>query len=130
MNCIAFLRYDDAAAALDWLTEAFEFERTEVHGENGKITHAEMRFGDGLVMFGSAGRNDLGLKTPRELGAVNAGVYVIVDEIDARYQRALAAGAEVVQELINTDYGSRNFTVRDPEGNLWSFGTYRPQPGR
>ncbi len=126
MNCIAFLRYDDAAAALDWLTEAFGFERTEVHGENGKITHAEMRFEDGLVMLGSAGRNDLGLKTARELGAVNAGVYVIVDEVDARYERALAAGAEVVQELEDTDYGSRNFTVRDPEGNLWSFGTYRP----
>ncbi len=127
MNCITFLNYDDAAAALDWLTEAFGFERTEVHPANGKIAHAEMRFQDGLVMLGSSGENELGLKTPRELGAVNAGVYVIVDDgIDAHYERALAAGAEVVRELHDTDYGSRDYIVRDPEGNLWSFGTYRP----
>jgi uncharacterized glyoxalase superfamily protein PhnB len=128
MNAIPFLRYEDAAAALDWLTEAFGFERTEVHAPNGKIVHAEMRFADGMVMLGPAGRNDLGMKTPRELGAVNAGVYVIVDDgIDAHYERAVAAGAEVVQPIEDTDYGSRNYTVRDPEGNLWSFGTYRPE---
>ena len=89
MNCIAFLTYDDAPAALDWLTEAFGFERTQVdEGSNGKVAHAEMRFEDGLVMLGSAAPNDLRLKTPRELGAVNAGVYVIVDERDRRPLRA------------------------------------------
>jgi uncharacterized glyoxalase superfamily protein PhnB len=128
MNCIAFLNYDDAPAALDWLEQAFGFERTAVHdGPNGTIAHAELRFGDGLVMLGSAGRNDLGLKTPRELGAVNQGVYVIVDDgIDAHFERARSAGAEIVRALHDTDYGSRDYVARDPEGNLWSFGTYRP----
>ena len=99
MNTIPFLNYEDARAALDWLTEAFGFERSEVHeGENGTIAHAEMRFADGMIMLGSAGENDLGMKTPRELGAVNQGVYVIVDsDIDAHYERAVRAGAEVVR---------------------------------
>jgi uncharacterized glyoxalase superfamily protein PhnB len=129
MNTIPFLNYANAPAALDWLTGAFGFERTEVHeGEKGTIVHAEMRFADGLIMLGSAGENDLGMKTPKELGAVNQGVYVIVDNgIEAHYERALAAGAEVVRPLHDTDYGSRDYIVRDPEGNLRSFGTYRPE---
>lgn len=129
MNTIPFLNYEDAPAALDWLTKAFGFERSQVHeGENGTIVHAEMRVADGMIMLGSAGENDLGMKTPRELGAVNQGVYVIVDDkIDEHYERALAAGAEIVRPLHDTDYGSRDYIVRDPEGNLWSFGTYRPE---
>jgi len=129
MNTIPFLNYEDAPAALDWLANAFGFERSEVHeGPDGTIAHAEMRFADGLIMLGSAGENDLGMKTPRELGAVNQGVYVIVDDrINEHYERALAAGAEVVRPLHDTDYGSRDYIVRDPEGNLWSFGTYRPE---
>jgi uncharacterized glyoxalase superfamily protein PhnB len=128
MNTIPFLSYEDAPAALDWLERAFGFKRKEVHaGENGTVVHAEMRFADGMVMLGSAGENDLGMKTPKELGAVNQGVYVIVDErIDEHYERAVAAGAEVVRPIHDTDYGSRDYIVRDPEGNLWSFGTYRP----
>jgi uncharacterized glyoxalase superfamily protein PhnB len=129
MNTIPFLNYADAPAALDWLADAFGFERSEVHeGSNGTIAHAEMRFADGMIMLGSTGENDLGMKTPRELGAVNQGVYVIVDEgIDAHYERAVAAGAEVVRPIHDTDYGSRDYIVRDPEGNLWSFGTYWPE---
>jgi uncharacterized glyoxalase superfamily protein PhnB len=122
------MRYADAAAAIDWLERAFAFERSSVHeGPNGDVAHAELRFGDGMVMLSTAGENRLGLKTARELGAANQGVYVIVaDGIEAHHERALAAGAEVIQELEDTDYGSRNYTVRDPEGNVWSFGTYRP----
>jgi uncharacterized glyoxalase superfamily protein PhnB len=128
MNAIPFLNYDDARAALDWLGEAFGFERGDVHeGANGKVAHAEMRVVDGMVMLGSAGDNDLGMKTPTELGAVNQGVYVIVEDgIDEHYERAVAAGAEIVRPIHDTDYGSRDYIVRDPEGNLWSFGTYRP----
>lgn len=129
MNCIAFLKYDDARAAVDWLERAFGFERTTVHeAPNGKISQAELRFGDGMIMFGSAGNNDFGLKTARELGAVNQGVYVIVDDgLDAHYERARRAGAEIVHEPNDTDYGARVYMARDPEGNLWSFGTYRPE---
>ena len=129
MNCIAFMNYDDAEAALDWLERAFGFERSSVHkGPDGTIAHAELKLGGGMVMLGTAGDNDLGLKTPRELGAVNQGVYLIVDDgIDTHYERAVAAGAEIVRALHDTDYGSRDYIVRDPEGNLWSVGTYRPE---
>lgn len=128
MNCIAFLDYEDAPGALEWLARAFGFEQTSVHkGPDGAIAHAEMRYAGGMIMLSSAGKNDLGIKTPRELGAVTAGVYVIVDNgIDDHYKRARAAGAEVVRELHDTDYGSRDYIARDLEGNLWSFGTYRP----
>ena len=128
MNVIPFLGYEDLRAALDWLAGAFGFEESAVHeGENGQIVHAEMRFGDGMVMLGQPGRS-FGMKPAKELGAVNQGVYSIVDDgIDAHYERAVAAGAEVVMELHDTDYGSREYMVRDPDGNLWSFGTYRPE---
>jgi uncharacterized glyoxalase superfamily protein PhnB len=128
VNCIPFLEYDDARAALDWLGKAYGFEQTALHeGPDGKVAHAEMTFGDGMVMLGSTWENDWGMRTPRELGGVNQGVYVIVDDIDAHYERARAAGAEVVRALADTDYGSRDYMARDPEGNIWSFGTYRPE---
>jgi uncharacterized glyoxalase superfamily protein PhnB len=129
MNCIPFLNYDDAEAAIDWLEQAFGFERSLVHNDpSGRIAHAELVFDGGMVMLGASGPHQLGMKTARELGAVTQGVYVIVGgDVDDRYARAVAAGAEVVRELGDTDYGSRDFIVRDPEGNLWSFGTYRPE---
>ena len=128
MNVIPFLHYDDPAAAVEWLSAAFGFECTQVdRGENGRIAHAELRFEDGMVMLGSAGDNGFGMKTARELGAVTQGVYLIVDPgIDVHFERAVAAGAEVVRALHDTDYGSQDYAVRDPEGNLWDFGTYRP----
>jgi uncharacterized glyoxalase superfamily protein PhnB len=115
------LKYDNAQAALEFLTKAFGAGRHAVYaGEDGKVNHAELRFGNGLVMFGSA--------TP-ELPATRgqgAGVYVVVDDADAHHARARAAGAEVTREPHDTDYGSREYGVRDPEGNAWSFGTYQP----
>ena len=101
------------------LSAAFGFECTQVdRGENGRISHAELRFEDGIVMLGSAGGNEFGMKTARELDAVTQGVYLIVDAaIDAHFERAVAAGAEVVRALHDTDYGSQDYAVRDPEGN-------------
>jgi len=128
MNCIAFLTYDDPRGAIDWLEGALGFERASVHeGPNGEIVHAELRFGDGMIMLGASGPNDFGLRTPRELGAVSQGVYLIVDDIAACYVRAQAASAEILRELKDTDYGSQEFMARDPEGNIWSVGTYRPE---
>jgi uncharacterized glyoxalase superfamily protein PhnB len=124
-----FTRYADAPAAIDWLCAAFGFEKRAVHqGEDGTVQHAELAYGGSVVMLGSARENDFGLKTPRELGGVTGGVYVAVDDADAHYERARAAGAEIVRELADTDYGSREYMARDPEGNVWSFGTYRPAP--
>jgi uncharacterized glyoxalase superfamily protein PhnB len=127
MNCIAIMTYEDARGAIEWLEQAFGFERSAVHeGPNGEVAHAELRFGDGMIMLGPAGPNEFGLKTPRELGAVNQGVYVIVEDIAAQYERARAAGAEILRALKDTDYGAEEFMARDPEENIWSFGTYRP----
>jgi uncharacterized glyoxalase superfamily protein PhnB len=116
--------YHDAAAAIDWLAEAFGFERKDVHeGGDGTIAHAELAFGASVFMLGSARNDALALRTPRELGAVTGGVYVYVEDLDPHYARAKAAGAEIVRELADTDYGSREYMARDLEGNLWSFGT-------
>jgi uncharacterized glyoxalase superfamily protein PhnB len=116
-------RYRDARAAIDWLVEALGFEAAEViDGENGSVAHAELRLGSGLIMLGDDAKS-------ADRWGVHAGqgwVYVAVDDPDALYERAKAAGAEVVMEPSDTDYGSRDFAIRDPEGNLWNFGTYRP----
>src|SRR5687767_13077531 len=89
-----FASYQDAAAAVDWLVEAFGFERKEVHeGEDGTIAHAELAYGGSVYMLGSARDGGFGMKTPREVGAVTGGVYVYVDDLDEHYERAKAAGA-------------------------------------
>jgi uncharacterized glyoxalase superfamily protein PhnB len=126
-NVFPFLRYRDACAAVRWLCDAFGFEEKAVFtGPDGTVAHAELGAGGGVVMLGSAKQDALGLRTPRELGAVTGGIYVRVEDADAHHRRAVAAGAEVVLELREMEYGSREYTCRDPEGNLWSFGTYRP----
>ncbi|HEV2735741.1 MAG TPA: VOC family protein [Longimicrobiaceae bacterium] len=126
-NVFPFLRYRDAHAAVRWLCDAFGFEEKSVFaGPDGTVAHAELGTGGSVVMLGSAGDDALGMRTPRELGAVTGGVYVYVEDVDAHHRRAAAAGAEMVLELREMDYGSREYTCRDPEGNLWSFGTYRP----
>jgi uncharacterized glyoxalase superfamily protein PhnB len=95
-------------------------------GPDGTIAHAELGAGTSVLMLGSAKEDDLGLRTPRELGAVTQGIYMVVPDIDAHYARARAAGAEIVYPVRDTDYGSREYGARDLEGNLWSFGTYCP----
>lgn len=115
------LRYQDAPAAADWLERAFGFERKMiVPGPDGGVAHAELRFGNGLVMFGSAPPD------PGNPWTQESGIYAVVDDVEAHYARARAAGAEIVRPLADTGYGSREYTARDCEGRLWSFGTYRP----
>jgi len=119
------LTYRDARAALDWLEKAFGFEPTAVHareGDDAVIEHAEMRWpGGGGIMFGTSGKDDT-VFGRRPVG--ETAVYLVCTDPDELYARAGAQGAEVVLELHDTDYGSRDFVVRDPEGNIWSFGTY------
>ena len=115
------LSYDDAPAAIDFIVEAFGAERHAVYaGDDGSIHHAELRFGNGIVMLGSS-RAD----APATRGA-GGGIYVVVDDPDERHARAKAAGAGIIRELNDTEYGSREFGARDPEGNSWYFGTYQP----
>ena len=120
------LKYSDAPAAIDFLERAFGFQRHAVHeGDAGAIVHGELRFGDQVVMVSSAGADN----PIYDQGLGRTTVYVAVDEVDALHDTAKAAGAEIVLAPTDQDYGSRDFSARDPEGNIWSFGTYRPELG-
>ena len=115
------LKYDDAHAAIEFLTTALGFERHSVHeSDDGKVVHAELRHGDGMIMLGSRDKGNQRYDTGRAV------TYVVVDDPDALHDRAQAAGAEIVMELTDQDYGSRDFAAADAEGNVWSFGTYNP----
>jgi uncharacterized glyoxalase superfamily protein PhnB len=120
------LRYRDARAAISFLVEAFGFEETVSYpgADESQVAHAELRWPlGGGVMLGSA-RED---SVIAELRPGTGAIYVVTEEPDALYERARAAGAQIVRELHDEDYGSREFTVRDPEGVYWSFGTYAGQ---
>jgi uncharacterized glyoxalase superfamily protein PhnB len=114
----------DADAAMRWLEETLGCERREDHRDDeGNVVHAELEFQGAIVMLSSAG---VGREPFRSLPAGERLIYCAVDDVDALYERVREAGADIALEITDTDYGSRDFTVRDPEGNLWAFGTYRP----
>lgn len=118
MSIYPTLRYDDAKAAIEFLTTAFGL--TEEHlsvGEDGSVEHAELSWDGGVVLLGSR---------PSRFDTGKAVLYVPVDEVDAHHDRAVAAGAEVTSELTDQPYGSREYAAVDTEGNRWSFGTYDP----
>ncbi len=122
--------YHDAPAAIAWLERAFDFKsHLVVPGDAGTIAHAQLTYGNGMIMIGSAetfGFPDL-LKTPREVGGIGTQeVCVTVTDADAHHARAVAAGAVVVTPLVDKDYGGRGYSARDPEGHVWHFGTYDP----
>ena len=124
------LRYRDAPAAIEWLCEAFGFEKhLVVPGEAGTIDHAQLVFGNGMIMLGSARDDDFGrLQKPLDTpdAPVSKSAYVIVTDVDAHHARAVAAGAKVVMAPEDQHYGGRLYSCRDPEGNLWNFGSYDP----
>ena len=118
------LRARDARALIRFLTEAFGFEETVVYGDGDRVDHAQLSWPEGGgIMLGSVKEGQNSATDPGAFGA-----YVVTDQPDALYARAKAAGAEITAELYDTDYGSRDFAARDPEGNRWSFGTYRGEP--
>jgi uncharacterized glyoxalase superfamily protein PhnB len=127
---IPTMRYHDAAAAIDWLCDAFGFERNlVVPGDAKSIAHAQLTHGKGMIMLGSAFDDDFGKlqKTPAEVGGVGTqSAYVIVPDADAHYERAKARGATIVDDIRDEDHGGRGYACRDPEGHLWNFGTYNP----
>lgn len=129
VTIIPTMRYNDASAAIKWLCNAFGFEKHAVHEDgNGGIVHAQLTLGNGMIMLGSARADEFGAlqTTPRQLGGTTQSAYIIVNDPDALYARAKQAGAEIVMELADQDYGSRDFSCRDREGHLWNFGTYDP----
>jgi uncharacterized glyoxalase superfamily protein PhnB len=118
------LRARDARALIKFLVDAFGFEETVVYGEGDDVNHAELAWPPGGgVMLGSSRSEGPAQAAP---GTLNA--YVVCDDPDALFTRAVENGAVVVAELHDTEYGSRDFAVLDPEENHWSFGTYRGHP--
>jgi uncharacterized glyoxalase superfamily protein PhnB len=121
------LRYRDAPAAIEWLAKAFGFEaRMVVDGAPGTVAHAELTYGQAMIMLGTArppDADDYSAAAPPPGGSA---LYLVVDDPDAHHERASAAGAEIVRAPQDTDYGAREYSARDPEGNVWSFGTYQP----
>ncbi|MBJ7328769.1 MAG: VOC family protein [Solirubrobacteraceae bacterium] len=119
------LRYRDPDAAIAWLEEALGFTPQDVFRDDasGTVAHAELVFGDGMIMLG-------GFPEPSaehlEYDQGITSTYAYVADPDALHARAVAAGADLAMALRDTPYGSREFSVRDPEGHVWSFGTYRP----
>ena len=134
-NCVSTvipaLRYRDALAAIDWLCRALGFERRAVYvGKDGMtVEHAELTFGNGMIMIGSVKNgtpySDLA-RQPGDVGGETQSPYLIVSEVKAIYASAKAAAAEMMFDLEEKDYGGSGFTCRDPEGHVWSVGDYDP----
>ncbi len=124
---IPCLQYRDGHGAIAWLERAFGFVKHVAYdGEDGQVAHAELRLGEAFIMLGSNENPVFNWKSPRDAGYVTQSVYIVVEDPDALCRRAREAGAEIVRNLEDTDYGSREFSARDPEGHLWHFGTYAP----
>ena len=126
------LRYRDAPAAIEWLCQTFGFEKhLVVPNDDGTIAHAQLSFGNGMIMLGSVlkvetkfGRQ---MRQPDEMGGGNTqSAYVVVTDADAVYAKAKTGGAKIAMEIRDEDYGGRDFSCHDLEGHLWSFGTYDP----
>jgi uncharacterized glyoxalase superfamily protein PhnB len=118
--------YHDLDSALDWLCRVFSFEPLEVvRNDDGSYAHVELRLGNGVIMPTSLTKHG-DADNPWNQPIATQGLYVALDGLDDHYARATAESAEIVRPLADTFYGSREYTARDLEGNLWSFGTYRP----
>jgi uncharacterized glyoxalase superfamily protein PhnB len=114
--------FDDADAALRFLVDVLGFGESNVtRGDDGSIQHAELSWGGGLIMVGPKGAG-----SPFNVGP--SCTYMALDDPDAHFERVTAGDVDVVMGLTDQPYGSREFAVRDAEGNLWCFGTYRPVP--
>lgn len=119
------LVYDNAAAAIEWLVRVFGFtRRMAASGPDGVVVHAELSLESGVIMLANA-NPERGWLSPRQLAGVNQMICVYVADPDAHHARAQAAGAEVILPLTTKDYGARDYTCRDLEGHVWTFGTYR-----
>jgi uncharacterized glyoxalase superfamily protein PhnB len=121
-----YLYYEDARAAVDWLCRAFGFEKVAVfEGEGGRVEHAELRLGDGTVMLGQPGGD---YRNPNHRAGGTAGVHVYVDDVDAHFEQARAAGAVIHNEPTDQPYGDRRYDCDDVEGHNWFFAAAMPPP--
>ncbi len=128
-NIIPSMRYRDAPAAIEWLCNAFGFRKhLVVPGENGTIAHTQLVMGNGMIMLGSDAGDEYGkiVSPPGKDGINTQSCYIFIEEIDAHYAHAVAAGAEIIMDIDDQDYGGRLYSAKDPEGHLWNFGSYDP----
>ena len=127
---IPCLRYRNALAMIDWLCEAFGFEKHAVHADGDTVHHAQLVFGNGMVMLGStsnAGEWGKAIVQPEDIGGRETqSACVVVADADAHYARAVAAGATIVIDIADQPYGGRGYACKDPEGHHWWFGSYDP----
>ncbi|APH72592.1 VOC family protein [Aquibium oceanicum] len=121
------LRFRDAAKMIDWLSEAFGFTVHAKHMADGKVVHAELALGSSMIMCGDVKDDAYGAMVGAPESQGGKSVYIAIDDADVACERARAAGAEILEEPVDRDYGSRDFICRDPEGNVWCFGTYWPK---
>ena len=116
-----YLLYEDGAAAMEFLADAFGFEEVlRSHSPEGRMWHGEMKLGDGKIYLGEPGAD---YRNPKRLGGVTVSIHVYLDDVDAHYEHAKAAGAEIRSEPEDRPYGDRAYQVRDPEGHAWFFAT-------
>ena len=124
------LRYRDAPAMIEWLCRAFGFEKRAVYEDGaGGIAHAQLTFGNGMIMLSSVSDSPWAKFSvqPQDAGGRETQTPCLaVSDADAHYARAVAAGAEIIDPLSDRDYGGRGYGCRDPEGHLWWIGTYDP----
>lgn len=122
-------RYRDARKMIAWLEEAFGFKAHYiVEGEDGSIMHSQLAFGSSMIMIGEHHDDDIARTVGVPDGqAGGQSIYIAIDDADRLYAQAKAAGATMFRELVDTDYGSRDFGCYDPEGQAWNFGTYWPK---
>ena len=127
---IPALRYRDAPAVIEWLCDNLGFEKhLVVPDEQGGIAHAQLSFGNGMIMLASIRESEFGklMKQPDEIsGAETQSPYLVVDDADTVYEKVKASGGEIVIEIKDEDYGGRGFSCRDLEGHIWNVGTYDP----
>jgi len=126
---IPCLRYANAHAAIQWLCTAFGFQKRAVYGDEKTVHHAELTFGNGMIMLGSNVESEFGKLTALTSEVGGRGTqspYIIVADADSHHAQAVAHGAKVVIPLKTEDYGGRGYSCLDLEGNLWTFGTYDP----
>jgi uncharacterized glyoxalase superfamily protein PhnB len=127
---IPCLRYRDAPGMIDWLCRAFGFEKHVVYADGEVVHHAQLTFGNGMIMLGSVVNDSAWgeriVQPDSVAGRETQSPCVIVADADAHYARAIAAGATILDPISSPDYGGRGYSCRDPEGHLWYFGSYDP----
>lgn len=129
MAITPYLYYRDLEGALKFLAAAFGFRRTgeTMAGPDGKLSHAAMNLGDDVVMMG---RPDTKYRNPKQLKQATQSLYINVEDVDKRFKRAKKAGAQILEEPVDTAYGHRRFGAMDPEGHQWYFAQEIKKPAR